>query len=227
MDDSSPTLSDRINSEISRRRAVQLLGVGAAAVAAGTAMTGTAAAAVAPLPPSGLRAAVLEYADRWTNAVGLRKLLEHAGFTVIDLDLTKAPEAQAQAVDLIAFGSFTNDSTNNSDPYGTYVSAHTEALRRFVRAGGVVLDLAKSDKPGVGVPYLPIWKWDYNSTAMFAMRTDLDLNTVYRVATTHPLVSALSADASGQVFAGRSVTASWESIGAWKEMKVLLACVPG
>ncbi|MGW2547976.1 alkaline phosphatase D family protein, partial [Kitasatospora sp. NPDC001574] len=31
----------------------------------------------------------------------------------------------------------------------------------------------------------------------------------------------------GQVFAGRSVTASWESIGAWKEMKVLLACVPG
>ncbi|MCX4682884.1 alkaline phosphatase family protein [Kitasatospora purpeofusca] len=227
MDDSSPTLSDSVRAEISRRRAVQLLGVGAAAVAAGSAMTGTAAAAVAPLPSSGLRAAVLEYADRWTNAVGLRTLLEHAGFTVIDLDLTKAPDAQAQAVDLIAFGSFTNDSTNNTDPYGTYVKAHTDSLRRFVRAGGVVLDLAKSDEPGVGVPYLPIWKWDYNSTAMFAVRTDADFNTVYRVATAHPLVSVLPADASGQVFAGRSVTASWESLGAWKEMRVLLACVSG
>nr|BEK62960.1 hypothetical protein KPHV_01870 [Kitasatospora purpeofusca] len=227
MDDSSPTLSDGVRAEISRRRAVQLLGVGAAAVAAGGAMAGTAAAEVPPNSPSGLVAAVLEYADRWTNAVGLRKLLEHAGFTVIDLDLTKAPGAQAQAVDLIAFGSFTNDSSNGTDPYGTYVKAHTESLRTFVRGGGVVLDLAKSDKPGVGVPYLPIWKWDYNSTAMFAVRTDADFTKVYRVAATHPLVSVLPADASGQVFTGRSVTTSWESIGAWKEMRVLLACVPG
>ncbi|MEK2495232.1 alkaline phosphatase D family protein [Kitasatospora purpeofusca] len=227
MDDSSPTLSDGVRAEISRRRAVQLLGVGAAAVAAGGAMAGTAAAEVPPNSPSGLRAAVLEYADRWTNAVGLRKLLEHAGFTVIDLDLTEAPTAQAQAVDLVAFGSFTNDSTDGTDPYGTYVRTHADSLRQFVRAGGVVLDLAKSDKPGVGVPYLPIWKWDWNSTAMFAVRTDADLNTVYPVAATHPLVSVLPVNASGQVFTGRSVSASWESIGAWKEMRVLLACVPG
>ncbi|MFE2728900.1 alkaline phosphatase D family protein [Kitasatospora sp. NPDC059327] len=226
MDDSSRTLSDRISAEISRRRAVQLLGVGAAAVAAGGAMTGTAAAAVDPLPSSGLVAAVLEFADRWTNAVGLRKLLEHAGFTVIDLDPTKAATAQARPVDLIAFGSFTND---GPDHYNAFVRTHGESLRTFVRAGGVVLDLAKSDTPGTGVSYLPIWKWDFNSTAMFAVRTDADFNTVYPVATTHPLVSVLPKDASGQVFTGRAagISVSWESIGAWREMNVLLACVPG
>ncbi|MFB8242561.1 alkaline phosphatase D family protein [Kitasatospora purpeofusca] len=230
MDDSSPTLSDTVRAEISRRRAVQLLGVGAAAVAAGGAMTGTAVAAeVPPNSPSGLRAAVLEYADRWTNSVGLRKLLEHAGFTVIDLDLAKAPTAQAQAVELIAFGSFTNDSTNGTDPYGTYVKAHADALRTFVKNGGVVLDLAKSDQPGTGVPYLPLWKWTWDSTAMFAVRTDADFNTIYPVATTHPLVSALTPDASGRVFTGRApgIHVSWESIGTWREMRVLLACAAG
>ncbi|CAN3977641.1 alkaline phosphatase D family protein [Kitasatospora purpeofusca] len=230
MDDSSPALSDGVRAEISRRRAVQLLGVGAAAVAAGGAMTGTAAAEVPPNSPSGLRAAVMEYADRWTNAVGLRQLLEHAGFTVIDLDLTKAPTAQAQAVDLIAFGSFTSDSTDGTDPYGIYVKAHTESLRAFVRARGVVLDLAKSDKPGVGVPYLPVKEWEWDTTAMYAMRTDADFNTVYPVAGNHPLVSALlPADASGQVLTGRSgsFSTSYETLGAWREMRVLLACAEG
>ncbi|MGV9271070.1 alkaline phosphatase D family protein [Kitasatospora sp. NPDC003701] len=230
MDDSSRTLSDHINSEISRRRVVQLLGVGAAAVAAGGAMTGTAAAAVDPLPPTGLVAAVLEYADRWTNAVGLRKLLVHAGFTVIDLDPTKAATAQARPVDLIAFGSFTNDGPH----YTKYVKDHVESLRAFTTAGGVILDLAKSDQPGEGVSYLPTANWTWNTSGPYAVRTDADFDTVYPVATTHPLVSALPKDASGQVFTGRNSTfdglkvwTSWESIGAWKEMRVLLACAPG
>ncbi|MGW2547295.1 alkaline phosphatase D family protein, partial [Kitasatospora sp. NPDC001574] len=178
-----------------------------------------------PLPPSGLRAAVLEHPDPWTNAVGLRTLLEHAGFTVIDLDPTKAATAQAQSVDLIAFGTF----TNNGPHYTTYTKTHGASLQSFVRAGGVVLDLAQSDQFGAGVSYLPTWTWSWNSTAMYAVRTDADFNTVYKVATNHPLVSALTADASGQVFTGRAagIPVSWESIGAWREMRVLLACVPG
>ncbi|MFB8243070.1 hypothetical protein ACFC58_41685, partial [Kitasatospora purpeofusca] len=225
MDDSSPALSDRISSEISRRRAVQLLGVGAAAVAAGGAMTGTAAAAVDPLPSSGLVAAVLEHPDQWTNARGLRTLLEHAGFTVIDLDPTKAANAQARPLDLIAFGAF----SNNAPGYNAFVTNHGASLRTFVGAGGVVLDLAQSDTSGTGVSYLPIWKWTWNSTAMFAVRTDADFNTIYPVATTHPLVSALTPDASGRVFTGRApgIHVSWESIGAWQEMRVLLACAAG
>ncbi|MFE2728725.1 alkaline phosphatase D family protein [Kitasatospora sp. NPDC059327] len=225
MDGSSPTLSDRINSEISRRRAVQLLGVGAAAVAAGGAMTGTAAAAVDPLPSSGLVAAVLDTPDRWTNAVGLRKLLEHAGFTVIDLDPTKPATAQARPVDLIAFGSFANDGPH----YDAFVRTYGASLRQFVGAGGVVLDLAKSDVPGTGVSYLPLWKWTWDSTAMYAVRTDADFNTIYPVDKAHPLVSALPTDASGRVFTGRAaaIYVSWESIGAWRQMRVLLACAPG
>ncbi|MFE2728634.1 alkaline phosphatase D family protein [Kitasatospora sp. NPDC059327] len=226
MDVSSNTLSDHIHSEISRRRAVQLLGVGAAAVAAGSAMTGTAAAAVDPLPSSGLVAAVLEYADGWTNAVGLRTLLEHAGFTVIDLDPTKAATAQAQAVDLIAFGSF----TNNGPHYTTYVKNYGASLQEFTKAGGVVLDLAQSDRPGEGVAYMSTGNWRYGTTGLYAVRTDADFSTIYPVDTTHPLVSALlPADASGRVFTGRAtgIPVSWESLGAWKEMRVLLACAPG
>ncbi|MFE2722566.1 alkaline phosphatase D family protein [Kitasatospora sp. NPDC059327] len=208
MDDSS-----RSPSEISRRRVVQLLGVGAAATAAGTTVASPAVAAPAaadPLPP--LRAAVLEYPDPWTKAVGLSRLLTGAGFTVVPLDTTRA--ATAQGVDLIAFGSF----TNNGPDYYRYVSERAESLREFVRLGGVVLDLAQSDQNDTAaVPYLP--------ATMNAVRTDDDYHTIYRRAAGHPLVSALP-EVSGQVFTGRAaaVPVSWETVGSWQAMRVLLAC---
>ncbi|MGW2548064.1 alkaline phosphatase D family protein, partial [Kitasatospora sp. NPDC001574] len=113
----------------------------------------------------------------------------------------------------------------------------------FVQNGGVVLDLAQPDVPGEGVPYLPNVNWQWGTSGPYAVRTDADFSTIYPVATGHPLVSALPVT-SGQVLTGRnsthprtptpedprtqvSVSTSWESLGAWKEMRVLLACAPG
>ncbi|MGW2547240.1 alkaline phosphatase D family protein, partial [Kitasatospora sp. NPDC001574] len=113
----------------------------------------------------------------------------------------------------------------------------------FVQNGGVVLDLAQPDVPGEGVPYLPNVNWRWGTSGPYAVRTDADFSTIYPVATNHPLVSALPVT-SGQVLTGRnsthprtptpedprtqvSVFTSWESLGAWKEMRVLLACATG
>ncbi|MGW6914665.1 hypothetical protein ACWGB8_12740 [Kitasatospora sp. NPDC054939] len=80
MDDSSHTPS-----EISRRRVVQLLGSGAVAAAAGTALSGTTAVAHSN-SHTGLIAAVLDDTDVVTNARGLTRLLRNAGFTVVALN---------------------------------------------------------------------------------------------------------------------------------------------
>ncbi|MFJ6661197.1 alkaline phosphatase D family protein [Streptomyces sp. NPDC091377] len=157
------------------------------------------------------RAAVLEFRDPWTRATGLAELLRRAGFSVTTLDLTQP--ATAQEADLIAFGSF----TNNDAPYTTYVAEHAASLGAFVKDGGVVLDLAQSDQLGANVSYLP--------SPLRAVRTDTDYDTVHPVATGHPLVSALPVT-SGRVFTGRAagVRVSWETLGAWQGMRVLLAC---
>lgn len=183
---------------------------GAAALTTAVATTALAPSAHADTatPP---RAAVLEYLDQWTKATGLAELLRRAGFTVVPLDTTKA--ATAQGVDLIAFGSF----TNNGTAYPAYVAAQAAALRDFVAAGGTVLDLAQSDQYGAPVSYLP--------TALAAVRTDTDYDTVLPVAAGHPLVAALPVTA-GKVLTGRAagIRVSWETVGSWRGMRVLLAC---
>ncbi|MFE2728581.1 alkaline phosphatase D family protein [Kitasatospora sp. NPDC059327] len=231
MDDSS-----RTPSELSRRRVVQLLGAGAVAAAAGNALTGTTAEAHSH-PSSGLVAAVLDEVDVHTNAQGLKALLQNAGFEVIDLDPARAANAQAKTVHLIAFGSFANSGALTK--YSTFVTNQRDSLQGFVKAGGVVLELAQPDYPGVGVSYLPVTEYQYDSIPMHAVRTDYDSNAIYPVDTGHSLVRALtapSAPSSTQpVLTGRrtkrgdggSVWTSWESIGAWAEMRVLLSCAPG
>ncbi|MER5863297.1 alkaline phosphatase D family protein [Kitasatospora sp. NPDC002040] len=161
-----------------------------------------------------LRAAVLEYTDQWTKATGLAELLRRAGFTVVPLDTGRS--ATAQGVDLIAFGSF----TNNGSQYPSYVAAQAASLRDFAAAGGVVLDLAQSDQFGATVSYLP--------PALGAVRTDTDFDTVLAVAADHPLVSALPVR-SGKLFTGRSsnIRVSWETVGSWRSMRVLMACTTG
>ncbi|MFE2729394.1 alkaline phosphatase D family protein [Kitasatospora sp. NPDC059327] len=257
MDDSSPTLSDHINSEISRRRVVQLLGAGAVAAAAGSALTGTTTAAADSLPWTGLVAAVLDEVDVDTKACGLKTLLENAGFGVITLDPAKAVRYQAapsalsrteavaaaaangvQEVALVAFGSFASVVPSlNSSKYTAFVTNQRDSLRQLTRDGGVVLELAQPDKDGVGVSYLPVTDWKYDAIPMHAVRTDFDANTIYPVDTTHPLVSALP-KVGGQVFTGRrterlegtaqkKLWTSWESIGAWAQMRVLLSCTDG
>ncbi|MFD5083382.1 alkaline phosphatase D family protein [Kitasatospora sp. NPDC058406] len=251
MDDSS-----RTPSEISRRRVVQLLGAGAVMATAGTTMTGATAEAHAN-PWSGLVAAVLDEPDAETNARGLKTLLENAGFAVITLNpnqgvryqaapstLSAANAAAAAAVNgvqevaLVAFGSF----AGTLPSYSTFETGQRASLQAFVKAGGVVLDLAQPDRPGVGVPYLPVFDYQYDAVPMHAVRTDYDSNTIYPVDTNHPLVKPLAvstaAATSGQVLTGRrtrrsdggyekKLWTSWESLGAWAEMRVLLSCVPG
>ncbi|WAL71487.1 alkaline phosphatase D family protein [Kitasatospora sp. YST-16] len=178
------------------------------AVTAATTATAHAATAAAP------RAAVLEYLDQWTKATGLAELLRRAGFTVVPLDPTLP--ATAQGVDLIAFGSF----TNNGPVYPGYVTAQAASLRDFAAAGGTVLDLAQSDQLGAAVTYLP--------SELAAVRTDADYDTVLPVATDHPLVAALPV-VGGRVLTGRStsIRVSWETVGSWRSMRVLLACTTG
>ncbi|MFD5087151.1 alkaline phosphatase D family protein [Kitasatospora sp. NPDC058406] len=182
---------------------------GAAALT--TAVAALPAHAAVAAPP---RAAVLEYADQWTKATGLAELLRRAGFTVVPLDTTRS--ASAQGVDLIAFGSF----TNNGSQYPGYVAAQAASLRDFVAGGGVVLDLAQSDQFGAAVSYLP--------AALGAVRTDADYDTVLPVAADHPLVAALPVS-SGRVFTGRAagIRVSWETVGSWRSMRVLMACHVG
>ncbi|MFC7615163.1 alkaline phosphatase D family protein [Actinokineospora soli] len=178
--------------------------------AAATALTvAEPAAAAAECPP--LRAAVLEFLDPWTRATGLAELLRRAGVAVVPLDL--AAPATAQQVDLIAFGTF----TNNDSRYLDYVAAQKESLREFAAAGGVVLDLAQSDQFGADTAYLP--------DTLGVTRADPDHDTVYPTDATHPLVRGLRVD-QGRVFTGRSTAmrVSWETLTAWKSMRVLLAC---
>ncbi|MET9558009.1 alkaline phosphatase D family protein [Streptomyces sp. NPDC006645] len=192
------------------RRSLVVGGVAAALTAVGAApsLALTTGAAGAQAPP---RAAVLEFADQWTKATGLAELLRRAGFSVAPLDLSRP--ATAQGADLIAFGGF----TNNDARYTAYVAAQTASLGDFVAGGGVVLDLAQSDQFGAAVPYLP--------SALRAVRTDTDHDTIHPMAADHPLVSALPV-VSGRVLTGRAsgVRVSWETFGSWRGMRVLLAC---
>lgn len=183
---------------------------GGAATAAVTALLvqsgPSSAAADAPL-----RAGVLEYRDQWTNATGLARLLTGAGFTVVTLDPTKP--ATEQGVDLIAFGTF----TNNEATYASYVVDQAASLQEFVAAGGVVLDMAQSDQYYASASYLP--------APMAASRNDSDHDTIFPAVGDHPLVSHLRV-VDGKVFTGRStqIRVSWESLLDWRQMRVLLAC---
>lgn len=194
-------------------RRLLLTGGVAAALAAATPTTAAAAPRTATTAAGPLRAAVLEYADQWTKATGLAELLRRAGFTVVPLDLTRSATDQPEPVDLIAFGSF----TNNDSRYATYLSAHGGSLRGFAESGRVVLDLAQSDQYGAAVPYLP--------ESLGAVRTDADHDTIHPVVAGHPLVAGLRTS-GGRLFTGRStsIRVSWETVGEWRSMRVLMAC---
>ena len=79
-----------------------------------------------------VRAAVLEFADRWSDgATGAAELLRRAGCTVVALDWQRSPIEQQTLLDLIVFGSF----TNNGDAYKKYVNSYRKALQLFVERG--------------------------------------------------------------------------------------------
>ncbi|WP_285566487.1 alkaline phosphatase D family protein [Streptomyces sp. RTGN2] len=196
------------------RRKILTGGV-AAALTVGVAGPASAAGAAprAADETAPLRAAVLEYEDPWTKALGLAELLRTAGFEVVPLDLTLPADEQPRPVDLIAFGTF----TNNSDDYLDYVAEQADSLRRFVAGHRVVLDLAQSDQYGAAVAYLP--------SGVSAVRTDADYDTIHPVDAGHPLVKGLRVS-NGRLFTGRNASprVSYETVQRWSSMRVLMAC---
>lgn len=190
---------------------------GSAGAALSIAATSTAAAAPASsgaaAPARPVRAAVLEFRDPWTRAVGVATLLERAGVTVTTLDTSRPVTDQGGAVDLVVFGGF----TNNAPAYAAFVAAQTDSLRDFVAAGGVVLEMTQSDQFGASVAHLP--------PGMRAVRADPDHGSVYPVAPDHPLVAGLRTD-GGRVFTARTTAfpVSYETLLSWRAMRVLLAC---
>ncbi|AKU17779.1 hypothetical protein [Luteipulveratus mongoliensis] len=186
-------------------------GLATAGLTVAAAAVGTASAEAA----EPLRAAVLEFKDPWTNGVGLAQLLTKAGVTVVPLDPAKS--ATEQGVDLIAFGTF----TNNAPTYGEYISSQAASIRDFVAGGGVVLDLAQSDQFNATVDYL--------APPLAAKRADPDHDAIFVVAPEHPLVKDLRTANAGQVFTDRSasIRVSWESLVSWESMRVLLSATPG
>ncbi|WP_327170560.1 alkaline phosphatase D family protein [Streptomyces sp. NBC_01336] len=197
------------------RRKILTGGVAAALTAGAAAPAFAAGAAPGPARSAEvpLRAAVLEYEDPWTKALGLAELLGQAGFEVVPLDLALPADEQPQPVDLIAFGTF----TNNSGEYLEYVADQADSLRRFVAGRGVVLDLAQSDQYGAPVAYLP--------AGVSAVRTDADYDTVYPVDAGHPLVKGQRVS-NGRLFTGRNASprVSYETVQRWSSMRVLMAC---
>lgn len=183
----------------------------AAVAAAGSALGPATSAHATTAPGAGLTAAVLEFRDQWTQATGAAELLRRTGMTVVDLDPSRPADAQPTPVDLIVFGSF----TNNAAVYQDYIAAHAESIRAFVAAGGTVLDLAQSDQYTADAPYLP--------STMWVQRTDRDSSSIYPVVANHPLLAS-SRTSGGLLFPGRTTwPTSYETLGEWRGVRVLAA----
>ncbi|MER8037356.1 alkaline phosphatase D family protein [Streptomyces hydrogenans] len=202
-----------MNTKGFERRRLLVGGVASALTASALTVTTPTVASATTDSAEPLRAAVLEHPDQWTNATGLAELLRRAGFDVAPLDVALPATGQPRPVDLIAFGSF----TNNDSRYTAYTTAQAESLRAFAAGGGVVLDLAQSDQFGAAVSYLP--------ESLGALRTDDDHDTIHPTALDHPLVAGLRTS-GGLLFTGRSprIRTSWETVGEWRSMRVLMGC---
>lgn len=197
------------------RRAFVTGAAGTAAAALGVTPTqGQTRAAAADPPGQGLRAAVLEHPDRWTKeSIGLGELLGQAGMSVVELALNRPADQQLGGVDLIVFGSF----TNNGDAYKKYIQQHGQSLQRFVQAGGVVLEMTQSDQFGNKVDYLP--------AGVEVFRGDRDLSVAYPIAAEHPIISRWLGENPQKIDKGLldRQYVNWESIETWQGMRVLLA----
>ena len=162
-------------------------------------------------PPVAL---VFEFADRWTKATGLARALEGAGFEVRQLDLTQALETTS--VELLAFGSFSTE----HEAWQGFALREAAAIQRFVREGGVVLQMTQADQTEARPPFLP--------KELGFQRTDADLGGLVaptKEAAQHPLVAGLSLlDLDRANWFGRP--ASWETAGPATGFEVLLSAKP-
>jgi phosphodiesterase/alkaline phosphatase D-like protein len=159
--------------------------------------------------PSKLRAATLEFGDRWTKKhTGLAAMLRAGGFE------TEALSVQSlERVQLVAFGSF----TNNDALFKHFVQQNARALRSFVERGGVILEMAQSDQHGAKVTFLP--------ERCDVRRCDQDDSQLLVAMAGHPLLRGdwVKEDApfSIPMLQGRE-DISWEGIDRWTGGQVLL-----
>ncbi len=168
-------------------------------------------------PP--IRAAVLEFADKWTKqATGAADLLESVGAGVVELALDRGLDEQD--VDLAVFGSF----ANNDSRYREWMATHADSVARFIGDGGVVLEMTQSDQYDATPPWLP--------DGFTLTRNDRDLGPVRVVATEHPLIRGWLGDRSADdpiedFDRAVDVAPSWESLDDWRNLRVLLSVGPG
>ena len=205
---------NKMNQPIKRRTFLTGAAGAAASLGAGSRHADADTGNKPTLPGRGLRAAVLEFKDRWTKqSTGLDKLLRESGFKVIELDLDRAADKQPGGVDLIAFGSF----TNNGDDYKQYVDQHGASLRRFTKGGGVVLEMTQSDQFGNTIDYLP--------KGVGIKRGDRDLSVAYVIDRDHPILNSWLGKDTAKL--DKSTLdrddVNWESVDAWEGLSVLLA----
>jgi len=166
-----------------------------------------------PRQDAGPRALHFEVADRWTEAVGLGEMLSGAGFDAAPID-PAAPLA-LDGVDLVAFGSFCTE----SPAYAPMIERETDALRAFVRGGGVVLQMTQADQTEATPPWLP--------EGLEYRREDPDMGPVQPLdpERAHPLVRGLDLARFNRL-RHFSRPASWETPGPCSGFEVLLGTDP-
>lgn len=81
----------------------------------------------------------------------LAQILETAGFEARPLPLDRSPD-QLEPAPLIVLGSYASD----RDEVADYLARHAQALRQYVGAGGVLLQMAQHAAREPVPPYLPV-----------------------------------------------------------------------
>lgn len=164
-----------------------------------------------------LTAVVVEHRDQFTLLDGAAFALERAGFSVVSQSFGEAVDTDA---DLIVIGTFASESSE----YKGWVEHNERAVRRYITAGGTLLQMTQADQTEAAPPFLPVH--------LEAVRDDLDSHPVLVLDAEHTLTSRLpTRDIESPLpqvllprHAGR--TGSWETFNRQNGFQVLLALAP-
>jgi len=154
------------------------------------------------------RAYVLDHKDQWTGAAHAAELLKQAGCDVAPLPLDRSP-AELDNADLIFLASFSSEHPG----YGDYMQRHGEALRRWLEAGNVLVQMTQADQVEKAPLFLP--------EKLAAERSDRDFSQAQVLASEHPLLAGIAA---GQPTLQTDATSTiWEAFSDQDGFEVILA----
>ena len=129
------------------------------------------------------RAAVYEFADQYTNAIGAASALNQAGFSVQAIN----PAAPFPTdIDLLCIGSFVSE---QGAVYDNWVQQNAAAVIEWMAGGGTVIQFTQADQREADAPFVP--------APLVATRDDLDSSTVYILRPEHPLLAGLPTGPGG------------------------------